>query len=93
MTDTDDVDKKKIKIEDASDEISSQQNQQPTAHGQESPQNRTSQENQQRELITTENAQNLSLSSENDPIATASLPTTVITTQRHRMITTTGQIR
>lgn len=91
MTDTDDADKKKIKIEEGSDEIATQPNQQPTAHGQQSPSNQ--QPNQPRELISTENAQNLSLSSENDPVATVSLPATVITTQRHRMITTTGQIR
>lgn len=93
MTDTDDVDKKKIKIEEPSDEIATQANQQqPTAHGQESPQNLPpSQANQQQ--ISTENAQNLSLSSEANSVAAVSLPATVITTPRHRMITTTGQIR
>ena len=89
MTDTDDADKKKIKIEEPSEEIATQSNQQ-TIHGQDSPQNQAQHANQAQELITADNA---TLSSEANTIASASLPTTVITTQRHRMITTTGQIR
>lgn len=92
MTDTDDDDKKKIKIEEPSEEITSQPNQ-PTIHGQDSPQNQTQNQNQPQELITREGAHNPTLSNESDTVASASLPTTVITTQRHRMITTTGQIR
>ncbi|XP_031621496.1 uncharacterized protein LOC116339635 isoform X2 [Contarinia nasturtii] len=88
VTDTDDADKKKIKIEEPSDDITTQSNQQTTVH--ESPQNQHS--NQPQALITTENAHNATLSS-TDTVASTSLPTTVITTQRHRMITTTGQIR
>ncbi|XP_055305547.1 endothelial transcription factor GATA-2-like isoform X2 [Sitodiplosis mosellana] len=88
VTDTDDADKKKIKIEEPSEEIAAQPNQ-PTVHGQESPQS----QNQPQELITAEGVHNSTLSSETDTVASASLPTTVITTQRHRMITTTGQIR
>lgn len=92
VTDTDDADKKKIKIEEPSEEIATQSNQQ-AIHGQDSPQNQAQHANQPQELITPDNAHNSTLSSEADTIASASLPTTVITTQRHRMITTTGQIR
>lgn len=91
MTDTDDADKKKIKIEEASEEIASQPNQQATAHKQESPQNQHT--NQPQELIATETGHSSALTNETDSVASVSLPTTVITTQRHRMITTTGQIR
>lgn len=86
VTDTDDVDKKKIKIEDASDDIATQPNQ-TTAHGQDSPQNG----NQPLELITQEN--HTTIPNENDTVTSASLPTAVITTQKHRMITTAGQIQ
>lgn len=91
MTDTDDADKKKIKIEEASEEIASQPNQQASAHKQESPQNQHA--NQPQELIATESGHNLAVTNETDSVASVSLPTTVITTQRHRMITTAGQIR
>lgn len=92
MTDTDDADKKKIKIEEPSEENTSQ-TKQLTIHGQESPQSQTQHSNQPQELIATENVHNATLSTDSDTVASASLPTTVITTQRHRMITTTGQIR
>lgn len=87
VTDTDDSDKKKIKTEDASDEIASQPNQTAAVNEQESPQNPP------QELISTENGQNTSLANDSESVAPTSLPPTVITTQRHRMITTTGQIR
>lgn len=87
VTDTDDADKKKIKTEEASDEIASQPNQSATANEQESPQNPP------QELISSENGQNASLANDSESVAPTSLPPTVITTQRHRMITTTGQIR
>lgn len=89
VTDTDDADKKKIKIEEASDEIASQANQSTTVHEQESPQNPP------QELISSENGQNqnTTLANDSESVAPTSLPPTVITTQRHRMITTTGQIR
>lgn len=95
MTDTDDADKKKIKIEEASDEIASQPSiNNQTATGQEQQQ---SSPNQPQELISTEcgggGGQNATLTNETDSVASVSLPTTVITTQRHRMITTAGQIR
>lgn len=94
VTDTDDADKKKIKIEEPSEETTSQPNQTATVHGQESPQSQTQLQNQPQELISTESVHNSTLASEStDAVASASLPTTVITTQRHRMITTTGQIR
>lgn len=86
VTDTDDADKKKIKIEEASEEIASQPNQSATAHEQ-SPQNPP------RELISSENGQHATLANDSESVAPTSLPPTVITTQRHRMITTTGQIR
>lgn len=88
MTDTEDGDKKKIKIEEAADEIAAQQNR-ATIHGQDgSPQNA----NQAPELISTENASTL-VSEADNTVTSASLPTTVITTQKHRMITTAGQIQ
>lgn len=86
VTDTDDGDKKKIKIEEASDEIAAQPNPTATVH-EESPQHPP------QELIATENGQNSSLANDSESVAPTSLPPTVITTQRHRMITTTGQIR
>lgn len=97
MTDTDDTDKKKIKIEEASEEIASQPNQTATVNEQGSPQNQqqnqSQSQNQATELISTESGHNSALANETDSGASVSLPTTVITTQRHRMITTTGQIR
>lgn len=93
MTDTDDADKKKIKTEEASDEIASQPNPTATLHEQESPQNQQSNQNHATELISTEGGHNSAISNETDSVTSVSLPTTVITTQRHRMITTTGQIR
>lgn len=91
MTDTDDTDKKKIKIEEATDEIASQPNQTATVHEQESPSNQ--QPNQATELISSESGHSSALATDTNTNASISLPTTVITTQRHRMITTTGQIR
>lgn len=94
MTDTDEPDKKKIKIEEASEEIASQPNQTATVHEQEpSQQNPNPHQNQAPELISTESGHSSALVSDTDTVASVSLPTTVITTQRHRMITTTGQIR
>lgn len=93
MSDTDDADKKKIKTEEASDEIASQPNQSATLHEQESPQNQQSNQNHATELISTEGGNNTALSNDTDSVTSVSLPTPVITTQRHRMITTTGQIR
>lgn len=86
VSDTDDADKKKIKIEEALDDIATQPNH-TTAHGHESPQNG----NQPQELVTAENA--TTVSNESDAVTSASLPTAVITTQKHRMITTAGQIQ
>lgn len=87
MTDTDDTDKKEIKVEDGNDDTStiaqttSIQDQEPA------------QLQQAQELISTEIPQNATHSqNESDVVTSASLPTAVITTQR-RMITTTGQIR
>lgn len=87
VTDTDESDKKKIKTEETSDEIASQPNQSATVNEQESPQNPP------QELISSENGQHTSLANDSESVAPTSLPPTVITTQRHRMITTTGQIR
>lgn len=90
MTDTDEPDKKKIKIEEAPEELSTQ-NQQTE---QSSPQNNQIQQhpNRSEELLTTAISTNNS-TLPIDTVASTALPTTVITTQRHRMITTAGRIQ
>lgn len=87
VTDSDD-DKTKIKVEDVSNGTEKSPNSQQQSPAQHHP---TSQP--QELLITTEIAGHNSLPNENDVSTSVALPTTVITTPRHRMITTTGQIR
>lgn len=88
MSESDDIDKKKIKTEDAPDDP----NQQTALQEASVSPNQIQQANQSQEILTTDIvSQAATLSA--DTITSSALPTTVITTQRHRMITTTGQIR
>lgn len=91
VTDNED-DKTKIKVEDVSNgaEKSPNSQQQSPSHNQS-----LQQQSAQESLIATEIGAHAAASgpNETDVSASVALPTTVITTQRHRMITTTGQIR
>lgn len=93
VTESDDIDKKKIKVEDAPDDQSQQSRLQEAA----SSPSQIPQSSQSDEILPTDiaaaavAAQATTLSA--DTVTSSALPTTVITTQRHRMITTTGQIR
>lgn len=95
VTESDDIDKKKIKVEDAPDD----QSQQSRLQGASTSPNHIQQTNQSDEILSTDiaaaaaaaQAQATTLSA--DTVTSSALPTTVITTQRHRMITTAGQIR
>lgn len=88
VTESDDIDKKKIKVEDAPDD----HGQQTALHEASTSPGHIQAGNQSQEIMTSEiGGQPATLSV--DTVTSAALPTTVITTQRHRMITTAGQIR